>query len=53
MSASPMSAGPMSASTIPALMFMGTGSNVGKSTIVAGLCRALKRRGFRVVHVTG
>lgn len=49
MSASPISAGPMSASTIPALMFMGTGSNVGKSTIVAGLCRALKRRGFRVL----
>jgi len=33
----------------PAVMLMGTGSNVGKSTIVAGLCRALKRRGVSVV----
>jgi adenosylcobyric acid synthase len=31
-----------------ALMFMGTGSDVGKSLIVAGLCRALVRRGLRV-----
>ncbi len=31
-----------------ALMFQGTGSDVGKSLIVAGLCRALTRRGFRV-----
>jgi adenosylcobyric acid synthase len=30
-------------------MFMGTGSNVGKSTLVAGLCRALRRRGLRVL----
>lgn len=30
-------------------MFMGTGSNVGKSTIVAGLCRALRRRGHAVL----
>ncbi len=29
-------------------MIQGTGSNVGKSVIVAGLCRALTRRGFRV-----
>jgi len=29
-------------------MFQGTGSNVGKSLIVAGLCRALARRGHRV-----
>jgi len=32
-----------------ALMFQGTGSDVGKSLIVAGLCRALTRRGLRVV----
>ncbi|MGV8853801.1 MAG: cobyric acid synthase [Devosia sp.] len=31
-----------------ALMFMGTGSDVGKSLIVAGLCRALANRGLRV-----
>jgi adenosylcobyric acid synthase len=30
------------------LMFMGTGSDVGKSLIVAGLCRAYSRRGLRV-----
>jgi adenosylcobyric acid synthase len=29
-------------------MFQGTGSDVGKSLIVAGLCRALTRRGLRV-----
>ncbi len=29
-------------------MFMGTGSDVGKSLIVAGLCRAFARRGLRV-----
>jgi len=29
-------------------MFMGTGSDVGKSLIVAGLCRALANRGVRV-----
>jgi len=31
-----------------ALMFMGTGSDVGKSLIVAGLCRVLANRGLRV-----
>jgi adenosylcobyric acid synthase len=30
-------------------MFMGTGSNVGKSTLVAGLARAFSRRGLRVM----
>lgn len=29
-------------------MFQGTGSDVGKSVVVAGLCRALTRRGLRV-----
>jgi adenosylcobyric acid synthase len=29
-------------------MFQGTGSDVGKSLVVAGLCRALARRGLRV-----
>ncbi len=31
-----------------ALMIQGAGSNVGKSLIVAGLCRAARRRGFSV-----
>src|SRR5699024_2132403 len=31
-----------------ALMFMGTGSDVGKSLLVAGLCRALSNKGLRV-----
>ncbi|MCA3565009.1 MAG: cobyric acid synthase [Methylocystis sp.] len=30
-------------------MFMGTGSNVGKSTLVAGIARALTRRGLKVM----
>ena len=32
----------------PAIMIQGAGSNVGKSMIVAGLCRAFVRRGLRV-----
>jgi adenosylcobyric acid synthase len=33
---------------MPALMLQGCGSNVGKSLIVAGLCRAARRRGLAV-----
>ena len=33
---------------MPAIMFQGTGSNVGKSILVAGLCRAAVRRGLKV-----
>ncbi len=33
---------------IRALMLQGTGSDVGKSVLTAGLCRAYMRRGFRV-----
>ena len=31
-----------------AVMFQGTGSDVGKSVLVAGICRALVKRGLRV-----
>lgn len=33
---------------MPALMIQGTGSNVGKSMLAAGLCRAARRRGLSV-----
>lgn len=33
---------------MPAVMIQGTGSNVGKSMLVAGLCRAARRRGLSV-----
>ncbi|MEO0618528.1 MAG: cobyric acid synthase [Pseudomonadota bacterium] len=36
------------ASTTPAIMLQGTGSDVGKSMLVAGICRALVQRGLTV-----
>ncbi len=38
----------MRSTRTPAVMVQGTGSNVGKSTLVAGLARAFVRRGLRV-----
>lgn len=34
---------------MPALMIQGAGSNVGKSLLVAGLCRAARNRGLTVL----
>jgi adenosylcobyric acid synthase len=38
----------MARSSVPAIMILGTGSNVGKSLIVAGLCRLFANRGLSV-----
>ena len=38
----------MSVSPFPVLMVQGTTSDAGKSTVVAALCRLLKRDGVRV-----
>src|SRR5215813_8003524 len=43
-----MSAAPHLARRTPALMLQGTGSDVGKSLLTAGLARAGHRRGLRV-----
>ncbi|WP_292274152.1 AAA family ATPase, partial [Mesorhizobium sp.] len=33
---------------VRAIMLQGTGSDVGKTVLVAGLCRAAKKRGLKV-----
>ncbi|WP_377843532.1 cobyric acid synthase [Bosea sp. UC22_33] len=38
----------MARSPVPAIMILGTGSNVGKSLIVAGLCRLFANHGLKV-----
>jgi len=38
----------ISGARVKALAILGTGSDVGKSLIVAGLCRLLSRKGVRV-----
>jgi hypothetical protein len=45
MSPAPVKPLPMAAGMSRALMIQGTGSDVGKSMLVAGLCRVARRRG--------
>ncbi len=40
--------GPYSSTKTPAIMFVGTSSNAGKSILAAGLCRILYNEGFKV-----